>query len=414
MDNEDLYQVLGVARDASYADIRKVYRTLSLQNHPDRNKNPEATERQKKINDAWAVLGDADRRRDYDAQLLREKNAVTSQRDAWEDLFSRKPKPAAQSPFWQTCRDEPAEKQDPSSDNSFRDFFMDLDGISSNPNVRAERCKTAQRIMAEKPEFVRSAVKEILFAVASKGHEPAVGALVGTLLDVAADAIEPEHFREFVRGVSSRPAFPKMFEAKFSLACDIARRRPDLPGEASEEILDALSRHTDVAAAKDLFGLLLQTPEKISPEAFRNFVRDETDSEKLAFARDMAEKNNALASGAAKEIAELFRSFSDAPEITELGSILAEAAPEKIEPKDFTKILDSIRLSEPPETRARQCELAQHILSKRPDLTRTAFDALTMTAFLLPDDPAVQNLYAFCRKASSPGSGIRADAPKPG
>jgi molecular chaperone DnaJ len=64
---EDLYQILGVARDASQAEIKKVYRQLVRQYHPDTNRNnPEAEEKFKKINAAYSVLSDPEKRARYD------------------------------------------------------------------------------------------------------------------------------------------------------------------------------------------------------------------------------------------------------------------------------------------------------------------------------------------------------------
>jgi curved DNA-binding protein len=62
-----LYETLGVARDAELETIRKSYRKLARQNHPDLNPDDKAAEeRFKEISHAWEVLSDADRRRDYD------------------------------------------------------------------------------------------------------------------------------------------------------------------------------------------------------------------------------------------------------------------------------------------------------------------------------------------------------------
>jgi molecular chaperone DnaJ len=64
---EDLYQILGVPRDASQADIKKEYRRLVRQYHPDTNRNDsEAEEKFKKINAAYSVLGDPEKRARYD------------------------------------------------------------------------------------------------------------------------------------------------------------------------------------------------------------------------------------------------------------------------------------------------------------------------------------------------------------
>ena len=63
----DLYSELGVARDASEADIKKAYRKLAKELHPDRNKdNPKATERFAKVTQAYDILTDKDKRAQYD------------------------------------------------------------------------------------------------------------------------------------------------------------------------------------------------------------------------------------------------------------------------------------------------------------------------------------------------------------
>jgi len=63
----DYYEVLGVARNATEAEIKKAYRQLAMQYHPDRNPgNKEAEERFKEANDAYAVLSDPDRRAHFD------------------------------------------------------------------------------------------------------------------------------------------------------------------------------------------------------------------------------------------------------------------------------------------------------------------------------------------------------------
>ena len=64
---KDYYEVLGIARQASTDDIRKAYRRLAMQYHPDRNQGDKAAESKfKEISEAYEVLSDQDRRRLYD------------------------------------------------------------------------------------------------------------------------------------------------------------------------------------------------------------------------------------------------------------------------------------------------------------------------------------------------------------
>ena len=62
----DLYATLGVARDADEEAIRKAYRTLARELHPDVNPDPAAEERFKSVSEAYSTLSDADKRRAYD------------------------------------------------------------------------------------------------------------------------------------------------------------------------------------------------------------------------------------------------------------------------------------------------------------------------------------------------------------
>ena len=67
MAKQDCYELLGVARDASADDIKKAFRKLAMQCHPDRNPNDkEAEHRFKELNEAYDILKDEQRRAAYD------------------------------------------------------------------------------------------------------------------------------------------------------------------------------------------------------------------------------------------------------------------------------------------------------------------------------------------------------------
>ena len=62
----DHYHILGVTRDASPRDIRRAYRRLARQHHPDRNREPDSSKRFRSLAEAYAVLNDPARRARYD------------------------------------------------------------------------------------------------------------------------------------------------------------------------------------------------------------------------------------------------------------------------------------------------------------------------------------------------------------
>ncbi len=67
MPKRDYYEVLGVERGASEAELKKAYRRLAMKHHPDRNPGDKASEEAfKEANEAYEVLSDASKRQAYD------------------------------------------------------------------------------------------------------------------------------------------------------------------------------------------------------------------------------------------------------------------------------------------------------------------------------------------------------------
>jgi len=86
----DPYAILGVARDASQAEIQQAYRRLAKRYHPDLHQTSKTTEPMQRLNQAWATLSDPARRARHDSDQSR---SATWRADAW----SRAPRSARQA-----------------------------------------------------------------------------------------------------------------------------------------------------------------------------------------------------------------------------------------------------------------------------------------------------------------------------
>ena len=86
---ENLYNVLGVAPNASDEDIKKVYRSLAMRFHPDRNPAPGAEVRFKSITKAYEILSDPAKRAEYN-QSMHHRIILDPEAEAfelWRSLF---------------------------------------------------------------------------------------------------------------------------------------------------------------------------------------------------------------------------------------------------------------------------------------------------------------------------------------
>ena len=155
----DYYKILGISPDATQEEIRRAYRRLSLQWHPDRNSTSDAPHMMRLINLAWDTLGDPNKRADYDRgrpgndsdvhkifnwyrseilPLLLE-NAVdlyeilgVSHNSTFEDIQDA-------YEFRQSfLADAPVPMQDPSALDLIRTLVLDARIVLGDPHLRAE------------------------------------------------------------------------------------------------------------------------------------------------------------------------------------------------------------------------------------------------------------------------------------
>ena len=82
---KDYYRILEIPKDATSFEIKKTYRRLALQYHPDRNPEDQALEHFKEITEAYGVLIDPDKRRKYDMQ----RSFSFNRESVFEDILSK-------------------------------------------------------------------------------------------------------------------------------------------------------------------------------------------------------------------------------------------------------------------------------------------------------------------------------------
>ncbi len=143
MDYKDYYKVLGVERGAGADDVRKAYRKLAMQYHPDRNPgDKQAEERFKDINEAYQVLNDPQKRARYDQLGSAYSNWQQGGRPTgdfdWSQWFGGQPGGTRVDPG--DFGDLFGQGQEP-----FSDFFRTIFGGGARTTTRPRRATTYQQ-----------------------------------------------------------------------------------------------------------------------------------------------------------------------------------------------------------------------------------------------------------------------------
>ncbi len=106
---QDYYDVLGVPRNATEEEIKRAFRKLAFQYHPDRNKDPRAEDRFKEINEAYQVLSDPEKRGSYDryGRVVTEGNFSDFGFGGLGDIFESFFGGFGETPFGRTAQHAP-------------------------------------------------------------------------------------------------------------------------------------------------------------------------------------------------------------------------------------------------------------------------------------------------------------------
>lgn len=147
MDFKDYYQVMGLKREASEKDIKMAYRRLARKYHPDLSKEPNAEEKFKALGEAYEVLKDPVKRKQYDQY-------------AQDSAFNRQAKQQAGAGGWDQNRGEPP---------FTADFFESLFGGARGRAAPATGGDYHSSVQISLEEACRGTVKELHFAAEPGG-----------------------------------------------------------------------------------------------------------------------------------------------------------------------------------------------------------------------------------------------------
>src|SRR6266550_2073124 len=164
---KDYYKTLGVPKGASTDDIKKAYRKLARQYHPDVNKKSDAEKKFKEINEANEVLSDPEKRKRYDTVG-----------PEWEQFAQGRGRPSGTGGFQYVYTGQPGESPFGDDASGFSDFFRTLFGQAANGGFADAddvfgRTRTRTRTRARQGEDVEGEV-EVTLPEAYKGTEQVI------------------------------------------------------------------------------------------------------------------------------------------------------------------------------------------------------------------------------------------------
>jgi molecular chaperone DnaJ len=181
----DYYAVLGVALQASQDEIKKAYRTLALEFHPDRNRgNRQAEEKIREVNAAYEILGDPDARKTYDRLRLGHEEPTVFRRN-------REPEPEPEesvSPSVVLYRMEETLREE-SRKQLFMVLIRNTEKIKEELVIIRERVIRAQGYDTFLEKIVRQRGQEVLSELVSDELKQRRERLVDVAVEMVCSAI---------------------------------------------------------------------------------------------------------------------------------------------------------------------------------------------------------------------------------
>ncbi len=255
MEYKDYYKVLGVDRKAEQDEIKKAYRRLAMQYHPDKNPNDKvAEEKFKEVNEAYQVLSDADKRAKYDRFGSQWQQRGAPGNFNWEDIFGGAGMPGGGG----RVRYENMGDMFGGGGSGFSDFFEALfgmgGGMGANPsqNPRAARPQVyEQQVNISLEEAYSGAVRTLSINGKRVQVKIPVGAKTGTKVRLRGKA--PDGGDVYLKmQVDKHPLFE--------------RKKDDLHGSVEVDVFTALLGGKVQAKILEGSSLSLTIPSGTQPE----------------------------------------------------------------------------------------------------------------------------------------------------
>jgi molecular chaperone DnaJ len=131
LDTKGYYAIMEVSEQANYREIRAAFRRLAKKYHPDLNSSLHAEETIKKINAAFEVLSDKEKRREYDSMCFNDDNASQKQKEENHKKNKNNNSPINKGDNYGKSTDKSEDNDSSEIRNGYHNFYYDSSNVSS-------------------------------------------------------------------------------------------------------------------------------------------------------------------------------------------------------------------------------------------------------------------------------------------